>query len=121
MKLGEVRTFQRITWKEWVRKFYKEGKEYTFGVMRIWKPMRYPSYRLDLIELETKTRVTRTVKKEVGDELMKELHSKGQGVAMRLKITKDGEVVTEYVDAKDYIYADTGRCWQLQKKDEVPF
>jgi len=122
MKLGNIKTEGQITWREWKKRFYEDKKEFRFGVLRLWKPNKFPSWRLDLFELKNRVKVRRHLDAEIGEELADELRKCGQDRAMRIVIRENGDIETEVIEAKGYAYRETDRYIVLQKvEQEEPF
>ena len=133
LKLGAVKkTSERINFRDWLKNYYNQGKRYEFTITRIFLPNRFPNLTLILMDEENQLEISRTVKPEIGKELIKEFKlstKKSTPGKLVFVITEKGETEIHKTEEDIFEYEPDTWGWRLisksQKEEEtdedIPF
>jgi len=126
MRIGTIKkTRQRINFKTWVAKFWKQDREYKFKIVRIFLPSRFNNITLVLLDENNNIEITRTLNLELGKALLKKFNfsiKKSNPLVLYLVIDNEGnqDVISEMSETEGYEYRNNSFVLtKLQNRSEV--
>jgi uncharacterized protein (UPF0254 family) len=132
IKIAEIKRarMNRINFKEWVKKFYKQGITKNLKVIRIFLPSQYDNYTLILYDEENNLEVSRTLSKDIGKQCLKKFGFSVRGITqgvLWLLINEQGEIYLTLKDNSNLGYVFEKNSFvlkdlsQYQVDDDIPF
>jgi len=109
IKIGTIKQASRprTNFKNWVKNFWKEGREYKFKVIRIFLPSKFNNITLLLLDEENNLEISRTLNLEIGKKILKEFNlsiKRFNPVVLFMTIDKEGNqnIVSETSETEGY-------------------
>jgi len=130
MKIGKIGAFrrERISFKDYIKKYWTEGRKKELIIKRIFLPQKYDSFTLLLEDRENNLEIKRSLQKDLGKRLITEFKlsiKKDNPGILILRLDEDGNQEIFRKDTQNFGYRFEKNYYKLielkEKTEDIDF
>lgn len=116
MKLGKVQQRNRINFRDFLKKHYRNGQIYIFTITHIFEPRQFPTWRFIMKDVDSDLEISRTFQNDVAKDILKEFKFSTKRPVEKIlyfKIDEQGEQEITADESRTVGYIRENWGWRL--------